>query len=55
MSQATERREGEGVGSDRAQRKLTNSVGARLAPRSKPSNSRWSTLRRLGIRARPEA
>jgi hypothetical protein len=56
MSQATEPREAEGVAEQRAQRELTNRVGAPLARRSKPSNSRWSTWRaRLGGgRARAE-
>ncbi len=49
MSQVTEPREAEGVAEARAQRKLTTSVGTTLAPRSKPSNGKWSTWReRLG-------
>jgi hypothetical protein len=56
MSQATEPREGEGVAEQRAQRELTNRVGAPLARRSKPSGSRWGAWRRrLGIRGRSEA
>jgi hypothetical protein len=56
MSQATEPREAQGVADDRAQRELTNSVGATLARRSKPSNGRWSTWKgRLGIRGKAEA
>jgi hypothetical protein len=45
MSQATEPREAEGVVEERAQQKLTKSVGTTLAPRSKPT---WSE--RLGLR-----
>ena len=53
MSQATEPREAKGVADERAQRELTNRVGATLARRSKSSSSRWSTWRgRLGIRGR---
>jgi hypothetical protein len=56
MSQATEPREAEGVAEERAQRKLTNSVGTTLAPRRKPSNGKWSTWRgRLGIGGKAEA
>ena len=52
MSQATEPREADGVAEERAaRRKLTNSVGTTLAPRSKPSDGKWSSWKeRLGIR-----
>jgi hypothetical protein len=52
MSQATEPREADGVAEARAaRRKLTNSVGTTLAPRSKPSNGKLSTWKeRLGMR-----
>jgi len=43
MSQATEPREAEGVAEARARRKLTNSVGRTLTPRSRLSNVKWST------------
>ncbi len=56
MSQAMEPREAEGVAEERAQQKLTKSVGTTLAPRSKPSNGKWSTWRgRLGIGGKAEA
>ena len=56
MSQATEPREAEGVAEERARQTLTKSVGTTLAPRSKPSNGKWSTWRgRLGIRDKSEA
>jgi hypothetical protein len=56
MSQATEPREGHGVADQRTQRKLTNSVGATLSRRSKPSNGKLRTWKgRLGIRRRAEA
>jgi hypothetical protein len=54
MSQATtEPREAEGVAEARARRKLTNSVGRTLTPRSRLTNVKWSTWRgRLGIKAK---
>src|SRR5207253_435065 len=56
MSQATESPDAKGVAHGRDQRELTNSVGAPLTRRSKPSNGRWSTRRgRLGLRSRGEA
>jgi hypothetical protein len=53
MSQATEKREEEGVAERRAQRELTDRVAVRLERRSKSSNLRWSTWRwRFGFRGK---
>ena len=49
MSQATEPREAEGVAEARARRRLNNSVGRTLTPRSRMSGVKWSTWKaRLG-------
>ena len=53
MSQATEPREAEGVAEARARRKLTNSVGRTLTPRSRLANVKWSTWsKRFGIKSK---
>jgi hypothetical protein len=50
MIQVTEPREAEGVAEARARRKLNNSVGRTLTPRSRLSGVKWSTWRgRFGI------
>jgi hypothetical protein len=51
MSQAIEPREAEGVAERRNRRRLANSVGRTLTPRSRLTNFKWSTWsERLGIR-----
>ena len=56
MSQVMEPREAVGVAERRARRKLANSVGRTLTPRSRLINLKWSTWRgRLGIRDKSEA